>query len=82
MKRDEISRAHPSHKAFSARSNLDSTVSCSGDRTLPDFARRTGQEERTPRDLAALCEHVVFSIDGRDNSLILQPVSENFRLVL
>ena len=62
MKRDEIARAHPSHKAFSARSNLHSTVSCGGDRTFPDFARRTGQEERTPMDLAALCEHVKFCV--------------------
>ena len=58
MKREEIARAQPSPKALSARSNLDFTVSCGGDRTFPDFARRTGQEERTPRDLVALCEHV------------------------
>ena len=58
MKREEIARAQRSPKALSARSNLDSTVSCGGDRTFPDFARRTVQEERTPRDLAALCEHV------------------------
>ena len=58
MKRDEIAHAQPSPKAFSARSNLDSTVSCNVDRAFPDFARTTGQEERTPRDLAALCEHV------------------------
>ena len=58
MKRDEITRAQPSPKAFSARSNLDCTVSCGVDRTFPDLARTTGQEERTPKDLAALCEHV------------------------
>ena len=58
MKRDEIARAQPSPMAFSARSNLDSTVSCGVDRAFPDFARTTGQEERTPRDLAVLCEHV------------------------
>ena len=58
MKRDEIAHAQPSPKAFSARSNLDSTVSCGVDRAFPDFARTTGQEERTPRDLAALCERV------------------------
>ena len=58
MKRDEITPTQPSPKAFSARSNLDSTMTCGVDRTFPDFAGTTGQEERTPRDLAALCEHV------------------------
>ena len=58
MKRDEITPTQPSPKAFSARSNLDSTMTCGVDRAFPDFARTTGQEERTPRDLAALCEHV------------------------
>ena len=48
MKRDEITRAQPSPKVFSARSNLDSAVSCGVDRTFPDLARTTGQEERTP----------------------------------
>ena len=57
-KTDEITGTQPSPKAFSARSNLDSTMTCGVDRTFPDFARTTGQEERTPRDLAALCEHV------------------------
>ena len=60
IKRDEIACAQPSRKAFSARSNLDSTLSCGINRAFPGFARTTGQEERTPRDLAALCEHVKF----------------------
>jgi len=58
MKRDEIAPAQPSPKAFSARSNIDSTVSCGFNCAFPGFARTTGQEERRSRDLAALCEHV------------------------